>query len=198
MSCYLLLYALTSVLAEVSFLIRRPLDIEIIFFDALTNTSTKLQWSEILLAAGLSFPLAFVISFFAERKSIHRLAQRIGVTKKFGDLDVWDFMFNSKEVEWVVVRDVKNDLMFEGWVLSFSDIGEIRELLLRDVRVYRNSTGEQHYEVGGLYLCRQKDDMIVELAGLGYSNVPNQIANQGEWSTWQTIRKLIREFMRDK
>jgi uncharacterized membrane protein len=168
-SCYLLLSVLAWVAIQTNAVFDRKLEFDVVFFDALTNTRATLRWPEILMAAALSFPVAFVVSFFTEKKLIHRLAKRIGVTKKFGDLDVWDFMLNSKEVEWVVVRDLSNDLMFEGWVRSFSDIGDVRELLLRDVRVYRNSTGERQYEVGGLYISRKRDDITIELASLGYS-----------------------------
>jgi len=158
---------------EVSYLVQRPLIFEFVFFDALLNRDTDLHWTEILIAGVLSFPLAFGISWFAEKKLIHRLAQKLGVTSKFGDIDVWDFMLNSPGVQWLVVRDIKNDLVFEGWVEAFSDIGDIRELLLRDVRVYRNSTGENLYEVGGLYFSRNREDITIELADLGYRNVPS-------------------------
>src|SRR5690242_2155775 len=104
-SCYLLLYLIAWLAVEGNKLVRRVLIFDVTFFDSLTNREAELQWSEILMTAALAFPLAFVVSFFAERKLIHRFAQLMGVTKKFGDLDVWDFMLNSREVEWVVVRD---------------------------------------------------------------------------------------------
>jgi hypothetical protein len=62
-SCYLLLYVLAWVLVKGNALIDRTLVFDIVFFDALTDSNTKLRWPEILMAAGLSFPFALVISF---------------------------------------------------------------------------------------------------------------------------------------
>lgn len=51
---------------------------------------------EIVVATVLSVPLAFGLSYLSNHKVLHRLAQRLGVTKKFGDPDVWGWLFNSK------------------------------------------------------------------------------------------------------
>jgi hypothetical protein len=169
-SCYLLLYVVVSIAVKINELVQRRLDFDVIFFDALINKETDLRWSEILMAAGISIPLALVTSLIAEKKLVHRAAQWMRVTSKFGDLDVWDFMFNTRQVQWIVIRDLKNDLMYEGWVRSFSIAADLRELLLRDVRVYRNSTGEQLYEVGGLYISMKKEDATIEIASLGYQS----------------------------
>jgi hypothetical protein len=66
------------------------------------------------------------------------LLRKIKATKKYGDEDVWDFAFNSPAAwsEYVYVRDYKNDKIFSGWVVSFSQTGEVRELLLRDTEVF--------------------------------------------------------------
>lgn len=177
--CYLLLYSIAQFVMLGSSLVNRPIYFDIAFFDALTNTKAELRWLEILMAAGVAFPFAFMISWFATKKLVHRLAQRIGITNKFADLDVWDYMLNSKEVLWIVARDIKNDLMFYGWVLAFSDVGEMRELLLRDVHVYRNSTGELLYGVGGLYFSRKKDEITLELADLGYTTLTESTTENG-------------------
>ena len=61
-----------------------------------------------------------------------------------------------------VVRDVKNELMFAGWIRAFSDYETPREILLRDVRVFKNSTGEPLYRVAATYLSRNNEDWTVE------------------------------------
>ena len=43
---------------------------------------------------------------------------------------------NSEIPEWIVIRDVENDLIFEGLVKVFSDSTEKDELFLRDVIVF--------------------------------------------------------------
>ena len=63
-----------------------------------------------------------VIALIINRKFLMPLAQRIGITNKFAEVDVWDYIFNSgSPMEWVTVRDIKNGLVYTGWVEAFSD-----------------------------------------------------------------------------
>lgn len=58
---------------------------------------------------------------------------KIKATKKFGDEDLWDFVFNSADprVEYAYVRDYENKKIFSGWVVGYSGGDKFRELLLR-------------------------------------------------------------------
>jgi len=97
--------------------------------------------------------LAFVITALHYHKALFDFAQAIGATGKFGDPNVWSFAMNSKELRWVVVRDMEKDLMFQGYIRAFSDIDEkVSELLLVSVHVFRESTGEKLYETDTMYL----------------------------------------------
>jgi hypothetical protein len=55
--------------------------------------------------------------------------------------------FDSPLNHWVVIRDIQNDLMYQGWVESFSDGLDNNEILLRDVKVFRNSDQDFLYPV---------------------------------------------------
>jgi len=121
---------------------------------------------EIVAAILLSIPLALGVSYASNHKVLHRFGQWLRITKKFGDLDVWGYLFNSDIPEWVVVRDLDEDLAYEGWVEAFSDTADDNELFLRDVRVVNNSTGEELYRVGGLYLARARGRLTIEFVGL--------------------------------
>lgn len=178
-TCYLTLYATSYALHLLASWWRLPFTFEIVFFDLLLDKDKRLPWIEIFSAAGAAIPLGFLITCVAEHKVVYRIAHRIGVTRKFGDLDVWGFLFNSPDIQWIVVRDIQNDLAFEGWVRAFSDTVDKAELILRDVRVYRNSTGDFLYEVGGVYLFRKVDGIIIELADLGYRNRVNSADKEG-------------------
>jgi hypothetical protein len=97
----------------------------------------------------LALPLAGGVAF-VRTNNFHYLAARARVSKKFGDLDVWGFVFNSNATEWVVVRDIKYDLMYQGWVHAFSDTADDNELLLRR---HRTETRPQlSYTIEALYL----------------------------------------------
>jgi hypothetical protein len=77
----------------------------------------------------------------------------------------------------VVVRDVGWDLIYEGWLQAVSDKDEDDEMMLRDVAIFRNSTGELLYEVPGVYLSKKKNALIIEFPKLqftGYIERPSQ------------------------
>ena len=94
-----------------------------------------------------------------------RIAQRLRISRKFGALDVWGFVFNSPQVEWATVRDHAHGLVYDGWVNAFSDTSAEAELLLGDVKIYRNDTGEHLYSVPYLYLSLEKTSIAVEFRG---------------------------------
>jgi uncharacterized protein DUF6338 len=96
-------------------------------------------------------------------KLLGRLLRTIRATKKYGDEDLWDFLFNSRDrrVEYVYVRDYANGKVFSGWVLGFSETDKVRELLLRDVQVF-NLEGRLLYESPLLYVGRPTDAVDLE------------------------------------
>ncbi|MGM0878098.1 MAG: hypothetical protein ACQEWV_26135 [Bacillota bacterium] len=69
----------------------------------------------------ISVLLAFLISVGINRKLLHRFAKNLKITKKFGQLDVWSYTFDSPDIGWVIVRDLDKDLMYQGWDEAFSD-----------------------------------------------------------------------------
>jgi len=71
-------------------------------------------------------------------------------------------LFNSDEIGWVDVRDISRDLVHEGWVDAFSDDATAPEVLLRDVAVYRNTSGELMYKTPRAYLKLRTDDIVIE------------------------------------
>ena len=103
--------------------------------------------TEIVGATVLALPVAAIVAFVLNHKWLHDAADKIGVTKKFGGLDIWGFVFNSDVVPWITVRDLKYDLVYQGWVNLFSDTCDPNEIVLREVQVFRNSTGDKLYEV---------------------------------------------------
>ena len=139
---------------------RRPLPVT--FFDALVNEKLRISWGEIALATLASVVLGIGVSAALNHQVIHTAANRLRISRKFGNLDVWGLLFNSRNIGWVVVRDLANDLTFRGWVDAYSDNGAAPELLLRDVTVFRSSTGDQLYGTERVYLARPSHSLVIE------------------------------------
>ena len=157
--CYFIHYPLAKVLAgdESSFS----------FMDFLKTSQLTLEPNEIFLVTSLSIPLALLISLALNKHWLHRVAYRIRVSKKFANPDVWSLVMNEDGSEWVVVRDLEHDLIYEGWVVAFSDsTDDFDEVLLTDARVYRNSTGQELYKVPSVYLSTRHGNKIVEFPSM--------------------------------
>lgn len=89
--------------------------------------------------------------------------QWIGSTKRYGDEDAWEYMFNSgrAEVEYIHLRDFDKKLAYAGWVEVWSDSEKQRELVLRDVIVY-DFEGKKLFETARVYLARKADNIDIE------------------------------------
>lgn len=148
----------------------RMLSNDLSFFGSLTDSDKSIEFQEVFFVSLLSVGVGLSLSAFFHRKLFHRAAKRLKITNRFGDIGVWGYLFNSSgSTEWVVVRDIKFDLLYEGWVEAFSDTVKDNELFLRDVVVYRNSTGEELYRVPGQYITRKWDELSIEFPKLEYS-----------------------------
>jgi hypothetical protein len=176
---YLLLAPLPQLCGLMGSFLKPFSDCEVSFFSALFDSNIKINWKEIMAASIMAIIEAFIISGIITHGLVNRIARRFRVSRKSGKLDVWHFSFDSPDVRWVVVRDIAHDLVFEGWVQGFSDTARNPELLMREVRIYRNSTGEQLYEVGGLYISRDQKDITIEMADFGYT-IPKEGGKKDE------------------
>ncbi|ACJ82891.1 conserved hypothetical protein (plasmid) [Bacillus cereus AH187] len=132
------------------------------FLNSLVNKQASIDIKEVVIATFVAILLAFVISTILNRKFLHKLAKKIGVSKKFGQLDVWSYVFDSPQSVWVIIRDLENDLMYQGWVEAFSDTFDNNELFIRDVDVYRNSDAQKLYSMQAVYITKDKSNLIIE------------------------------------
>lgn len=155
--CYLLYYPFSLI---------PVLNLKFSFIASLSSNKVPLDFKEIGVVVLLAIPMGLVVSLFINRKYLHKAAQWLKVTNKFGDHDVWSYILNSEIPGWVVIRDKDSDLMYEGWIQATSDSTDKDELFLRDVKVFSNSTGELFYEVPGLYLPRNRESLIIEFPAL--------------------------------
>jgi hypothetical protein len=157
-------------------------------FQAFSDEKVPISWHEVLIASGIGIILAFIASTLDTYKIINRIGRSLLVTKRFGDADVWDFLNNIRKLNWVFVRDHKLGLIYFGWILVYSDSGKDRELLLRDVRVYSNSTSDFLYEVSLMYVSRDRYDLTIEVPRVQNESLEAQpkgkeLANGGKGRT---------------
>ncbi len=169
--CYLL-YALM----DAAFICTWPPSLDLL--KSLTNNQT-LDFEEIFWATATAPFVGFGVSLALNRHWLNRFAKLIGVSNRFGNLDVWARIFASTDMKdsWLVVRDFDHDLSFEGWVSEFSETYDVNELLLRDVRVYQGSTAAFLYAVDSMYLTRTKDELSIEFRRSALQSEPEGKSN---------------------
>ncbi len=135
------------------------------FFSILSQGDIKeINFNEILLVSVIAVFIGYIATYLIRYKILHKIAHLIKASSKFGDQDVWSYIMNSKseDLGWVVIRDIKNNLVYEGWISAFSDGSEKDEIFLKFVKVYQNSTGDFYYKVPALYLSTKKENLIFE------------------------------------
>lgn len=159
---YLLLAGLRAACAAVAQPAGWAVPPEITFFNVLINEQARISWGEIGFSALAALVLGAAVAAVINHHVLYRTAERLGISRKFGDPDVWSYFLNSPDIRWVVVRDVATDTVYEGAVEAFSDTGAAPELLLRSVKVSRNSTDTKLYECDRVYLSRDRSSLVVE------------------------------------
>lgn len=139
------------------------------FLKTLQSKEQTVSFTEIGYACFASVILASFVTYMQTHKLHFRLFRFLGITNKFGELDVWGYLMNSNDVSWITVRDIENNLMYDGWIQAFSDNSKEAEVLLGDVQVYDNNSGELLYEVNSQYLSLDKAKIRIEVRKLEVS-----------------------------
>jgi hypothetical protein len=125
--------------------------------------ATGISALAILVSIVLATALAFVLSALKNRKVLNRIARVLRVTRKFGDRDVWSYMMNSDNLEWVVIRDRSKGLYYVGKPMVSSDEETVRELILTSTAVYDYESGEELYVAGNVYFSFPNEGLVIEL-----------------------------------
>ena len=92
-----------------------------------------------------------------------RFCRLIGLTKRFGDADVWSLLLNSKDTDnWVTIRQKERGHIYQGYVQGFSGGDEKKELLLVEVQVFDIDTAAKVGDIPILYMSFKDEDVILE------------------------------------
>ena len=135
------------------------------------NVITQAIAWQIGIATGVGVLLALAWIYAANYKLLVRLLQSIKATKTYGDEDVWDYVFTSgaPETTYVHYRDLQNRIVYAGWVDAFSETGRVRELMLRNAKIY-DFDGSLLFDTPRVYICREAEGMHIEFPA-GQENI---------------------------
>lgn len=132
------------------------------FWDSVVSEKPQIDKKEVFLVTAISVPVAFIVAWAINQKLLNKLAQRIRVSAKYGDENLYSYFLNAEEIDWVYIRDIENDLTYEGRVVSYSESENTHEIVLSEVKVYRYSDSSELYEMPKMYISRDFGKLIIE------------------------------------
>lgn len=136
-------------------------------FDMSTFGTEVWKFEKCLDEVLFSLPMAILLSsgllFLRRRNFPLGMLRSFGVTNYSGDTDIWDYCFSELRPNgsFVNVRDHDEGLIFQGFTQGFSERGDLRELLLSDVEVFK-SDGEPLYKTSAIYLGRAPEKISID------------------------------------
>ena len=119
---------------------------------------------EIIFAIIISLLFTFLIVYVDRRRWLFKLLYKVGLSRKFGENHVWDYLHNSENENLTNIRlsDLDARLRYEGDVEAYSSSENFRELLLNNVTVYNLDTEKLLYTTASLYLSLPTDKIRME------------------------------------
>lgn len=117
-------------------------------------------YREVIFACLLSIFVGLIASAFIRKKILYKIAKFFKVSYKFGDENLfYDFMRKDK-TNAIYLKDIKNNIIYHGYVDYYSESDTIRELVLRDVDVYS-------YKDSKFYFLHQRFILVKILSMIG-------------------------------
>jgi uncharacterized membrane protein len=67
----------------------------------------RIPVDEVILATVLSLPVAFFAAYVINRKIFNKISQKIGVSSKYGDENLYSYYLNAREIDWIMFEILK-------------------------------------------------------------------------------------------
>lgn len=126
------------------------------------SSGHDLHFSEVAWATGLAPLIALAAVYCVNKKHMTRFAQRLGISNKYGDENLFSYFLNSPDVSWVYLRDPDAGFSYRGVVRSFSETKEVQEITLTDVTVYSYEDSDPLYQLDSIYLSKPLGTFTIE------------------------------------
>lgn len=155
-------------------------------FDYLKNYDEDLNLSKIVLSYNfslffilwiiLSIIIGFIIAILINKNIIYKIANYLGATIKVSNLPVWDDILSTpRESNFIVIRDMKNKLIYCGNLAHYSMLSAT-EIHLVNVDIY-NEEAIFLYDVEEIYLPFM-EHMTIEFPKYEIENKENKNEKQ--------------------
>jgi hypothetical protein len=133
------------------------------FRSAIVDANVPISFREIFDTCILAIPLGLIVSWVIQHQFLQKGATLLRISDKYSDEDLYTHFLQAKEIDWVWVRDLKQELTYEGQVRYYSVDDGMRELLLEDVKVLKTVDASLIYEVSKMYLTFLPNEFRIEI-----------------------------------
>lgn len=130
----------------------------------LLASDTAIPYKEVFGASVFGIIIAYLFTFIDSYNVINNIAIKIRASKKVNDENLFSIFLGDKDISWVYIRDIRNSLTYKGWIYSFSENEESKEIVLREVTVYTYPETIKLYDLPSIYLNFGKENLIIEQA----------------------------------
>lgn len=155
-----LCYSLCSIITSIIDFQMPTWGLNLSIWDALFSGEHVINKNEVFISYLLAIPLSLLISWIIKRKCWVRLLKKLKISNRC-DGDVWSGFLEDEG--WIMVRTQSTGLVYFGWIIMFSDSGVKREIILKNVTVYRNDTFDKLYDKEKVYLELKEMDFSIEI-----------------------------------
>ncbi|HHK5576168.1 TPA: hypothetical protein ACQUH6_000920 [Neisseria polysaccharea] len=132
-------------------------------WNIIQNEKSPLNLTEIALATGIAPLLAIFITYIVNKKLLHKYAQSMGLSLKYGDENLYSYYLSQKNIENIYIRDKSSGMIYVGLLSAYSESDMFQELALEDVYVYTFEESELLYVADSIYLSRPQGTLSIEI-----------------------------------
>jgi hypothetical protein len=140
------------------------------------ETSTGIPYFEVISASFFGVVLAYLFAAMDTYLLVNKIGIFLKLSVKETDETLYASYLSKKEIDWVYIRDLKNNLTYLGKIFSLAEKENIKELVLEEATVYSYPDSIKLYEVPSLYLSFNSDQIIIEQAKLKQYDKENDIS----------------------
>ena len=121
----------------------------------------KIDIAEVFAAVVFAPIVGVITTKLANDRNWFGLKKATG-SVKYGNENLFSFFLAAKNLGYVYIRDYELDIMYEGTVASFSENDDIQEIVLENVRVFRNHDSELLETLPSIYISKSAGKFIIE------------------------------------
>ena len=133
------------------------------FWLSLFNNNILISEHEVFFACLFGLLLSLLITGFINNQYLNGIANKLKLSDKFGEGELFTQFIRQKDIQWVWVRCKTTGLTYDGYINNYAETEKLQEIELNDVTVYNSEDSQELYKLSKIYLASQPGDFIIEV-----------------------------------